>query len=50
MSQTEPELGLGLVLKVEPDRVNIVFPSSESNALRMSGFLSRASENQLVCA
>ena len=29
LSQTEPELGLGLVLKVEPDRVNIVFPSSE---------------------
>ncbi|RYD26419.1 MAG: RNA polymerase-binding ATPase, partial [Verrucomicrobiaceae bacterium] len=30
LSQTEPELGLGLVLKVEPDRVNIVFPSSET--------------------
>ena len=30
LSQTEPELGLGLVLKVESDRVNIVFPSSET--------------------
>lgn len=30
LSQTEPELGLGLVLKMEPDRVTIVFPSSET--------------------
>lgn len=30
LSQTEPELGLGLVVKMEPDRVTIVFPSSET--------------------
>ncbi|HWB07083.1 MAG TPA: DEAD/DEAH box helicase family protein [Verrucomicrobiales bacterium] len=30
LSQTEPELGLGLVLKTETDRVTIVFPSTET--------------------
>ncbi len=30
LSQTEPELGLGLVIKTEPDKVTIVFPSSET--------------------
>lgn len=30
LSQTEPELGLGLVIKAEPDKVTIVFPSSET--------------------
>lgn len=30
LSQTEPELGLGLVLKTESDRVTIVFPSTET--------------------
>ncbi len=30
LSQTEPELGLGLVIKSEPDKVTIVFPSSET--------------------
>src|SRR5436190_13933488 len=30
LSQTEPELGLGLVLKTETDRVSIVFPSTET--------------------
>ena len=30
LSQTEPELGLGLVLKTESDRVSIVFPSTET--------------------
>ncbi len=30
LSQTEPELGLGLVIKSEPDKVSIVFPSTET--------------------
>ena len=30
LSQTEPELGLGLVLKTEADRVTIMFPSTET--------------------
>src|SRR6186997_3298492 len=30
LSQTEPELGLGLVLKTEADRVTILFPSTET--------------------
>jgi ATP-dependent helicase HepA len=30
LSQTEPELGLGLVIKSEPDKVTIMFPSSET--------------------
>lgn len=30
LSQTEPELGLGLALKLETDRITIVFPSSDT--------------------